>query len=79
MAAMDALAVAPVAEGGPAIRLLPHPTAGAPSVRRHRRDPDELSFGVCRACGRPWPCDTARLAGAVAATTRKTPEGTSVP
>jgi hypothetical protein len=76
---MDALAVAPVAPGGPAIRLLPHPIQTARAARRHRRDPDELPFGVCRACGRPWPCDTARLVVGVAPTTRKTPEGTSVP
>jgi hypothetical protein len=73
---MEAFAVNPVVER-PAVRLLS--SRAVRSAHGHRRDPDELPFGVCRACGRPWPCDTARLLAVVAADTKKTPEGTSVP
>jgi len=33
-------------------------------VHRHHPDPSELGR-VCRACGRPWPCDVRVLADVV--------------
>jgi len=30
-------------------------------IGRHRPDPDENNLAVCRACGRPWPCDVANF------------------
>ena len=33
-------------------------------VHRHHPDPTELGR-VCRACGRPWPCDVRALADAI--------------
>jgi hypothetical protein len=75
---MEAFALAPVHGPSPipGLRRL----AAVRAAHRHRRDPEELAFGICRACGRPWPCDTARLiTAAVVAAQKETPKGTSVP
>jgi hypothetical protein len=31
------------------------------ALDRHRLDPAEPHLAICRACGRPWPCDVAQL------------------